>query len=63
MKRILRMATLAGFIILTNIVTVVFLTGGPASSVGPPPCVPGDANGDGVLDLSDPVWLLGYLFA
>lgn len=25
-------------------------------------CVPGDCNGDGTLDVSDPVHLLGYLF-
>ena len=34
---------------------------GPALA-DPQPCVPGDADGDGQLNISDPVFLLGYLF-
>ena len=60
--RLVKLMALAAFIVITNVVTVVLLTGGPASSVGPPPCVPGDANGDGSVDVSDPIALLGFIF-
>ena len=54
MRGAFRLFGLAAFIVLTNVVTVVLLTGGAAISDGPPPCVAGDVNGDGVVDVSDP---------
>ena len=63
MKRALSTIGILSFIVVTQIATVMIFTGGPISSADPPPaCVEGDANGDFVLDVSDPIYLLEHLF-
>ena len=45
-------------------VTIVIIGGGAFSGfANAPTCVPGDVNGDQVLDVSDPIYLIGHLFA
>ncbi len=68
MKRVLK---LSGFVVL---VTIVYLTtiiavigtlkGSAGCPVGPGPeaSCNGDVNGDGALDITDAIYLLGYLF-
>lgn len=64
--RTLRVVGLISLIALLNAATVaILLSGSRPSAAGPPtsdPCVPGDVNGDGILDLSDPIGLIGYIF-
>ena len=45
---------------MTNLATIVLLGGRPSRAQSP--LTPCDINGDGVLDVSDPVALLGYIF-
>ena len=66
MRKLMQITALATFIVLLNVATLFVLGGGFATSQGGPPlgppCVAGDANGDGMLDVSDPIYLLGFLF-
>ena len=68
MKRMLVLLAACSGICLLNIITVLVLAGlagiriGVAGPVGGT-CEVGDVNGDGTIDVSDPVGLLGYLFA
>ena len=63
MKRLLGFTLAVCFVSFLNIIGLVILAGGLRSSVaGPPPCVAGDVNGDGSVNMGDPVYLLEYLF-
>lgn len=64
MKRFFKGFALLLLVCALNIVTTfVLLSDIRAGSAGPSAtCVPGDVNGDGVVDVSDPILLLGYIF-
>ena len=54
MKRLLRVAALAGFIIVTNVTTLFMLGEMSGSQAGPPDCVAGDIDGDGSCNSTTP---------
>ena len=68
MKRTLTIVAACSAICCLNIITVLVLAGlagvpiGVAGPVGGT-CEVGDVNGDGTIDVSDPIGLLGFLFA
>ena len=61
-----RIAKLAGFVVLVtviNLVTILAVVNPVRSTAGQnPPCIAGDVNGDFAVDLSDTIYLLGFLF-
>ena len=62
----IRRAKLSGFVVLITVVNLIMILAvvGPARSTAGqnPPCIPGDVNGDFTVDLSDPLYLLNFLF-
>lgn len=65
MLRLAKIAALVSVVVLLNAVTTLLFvqTRVPAGAqVGPSPCVTGDVNGDSILDVADPVYLLTHLF-
>jgi hypothetical protein len=62
MIRVLKITGLVSAVLILNALThlVLVLNAVPASAG--PNCVNGDVNGDFVVDLSDPIHLLGYIF-
>jgi hypothetical protein len=63
--RLLRIAALLSVVLVLNTAVVLMVTQarGPVSAQVTPPCVTGDANGDSLLDIGDPIYLLGHLFS
>ncbi len=70
MRRLLKLSGFVALITTINLVTILVLVGpkitgaGPGCPVGPGPeaTCNGDVNGDGSLDITDAIYLLGYLF-
>ena len=57
----LRLIAFATFQIMITLVVVFLVTPSPKTAAGPT-CVAGDVNNDGVVDVSDPILLLGAIF-
>ena len=66
MKRVLQLVLVSSGIVALNLVTVVILLGLVGgiglSAAGPPNDGCGDVNGDGTVDISDPITLLSHIF-
>lgn len=64
MKTILKYTSLMLVMIVVNIATVlVVIDTLPLTQAGTTTCIDGDHNGDGQLDIADPIVLLNYLFS
>jgi len=64
MLRIAKLVALVSAVVLLNAVTTLLFvqSRGPATAQVAPPCLDGDVNGDTLLDVADPVYLLTHLF-
>ena len=64
MRKLARFLVLVFSVSVFNVLLVVIVGGLGLGfgQAGSSPCVPGDVNGDGIADISDPIFLLGYLF-
>lgn len=64
LRTVLRTAGFLSFVVVVNVTTllVLFRNSLRGNAAGPAPCIAGDVNGDGSVDISDPVALLGYIF-
>ena len=67
MRRVLTTIALFSVFSILNVATVLVLLSTAGVQVGSadpagPPCIPGNVNGDGALDLGDPIYLLQHLF-
>lgn len=52
----------SGFVLLNAVTTLLFVQSAAPVAAGPNNCVDGDVNGDSVVDITDPIHLLGYIF-
>ncbi|MEO2184478.1 MAG: hypothetical protein ABGY43_19490 [bacterium] len=62
MLRILKISLLVSVVVLLNaMTTLLFVQNAVPASAGPQ-CVDGDVNGDAAVDITDPIYLLSYIF-
>ena len=62
MIRVLKITALVSVVVLLNAVTTLLFVQSAAPASAGPNCVNGDVNGDFVVDITDPIHLLGYIF-
>ena len=62
MLRILKISALVSVVILLNAVTTLLFVQNAVPAVAGPNCVNGDVNGDAAVDITDPIYLLSYMF-
>ncbi len=62
MLRILKISALVSVVLLLNAVTTLLFVQNAVPAIAGPQCVSGDVNDDAAVDLSDPLYLLNYLF-
>ena len=62
MIRVLKIGSLVSVVVLINAVTTLLFVQSAAPASAGPNCVNGDVNGDFVVDITDPIHLLGYIF-
>ena len=63
MKWLLKVSAFVVLVTVINLVTILALVNPARSMAGQdPPCVPGDVNGDEVVDMGDPIYLLNFLY-
>ena len=62
MLHALKIATWVSVLVLLNAVTTLLFVQSAAPVSAGPNCVEGDVNGDFVVDITDPIHLLGYIF-